>query len=381
MISDRNQLDIRTFLETVTDAIIVIDSTTSLITTWNRAACSLFGYEESEAIGQCPEDLIIPEAQRQAHKDGWERYRKGSPGPLFKGKAPIEVPALTKRGDKLVIELSLSPVGEPNEYEMCDVLAVIRDVTEAREAQARLRKSEKRFRTFFEDASIGIGMVSLKGEWLEVNDSLCQIIGYSRDELLTMDFQQITHPEDLYRDLESLGCLLTGEIPTYQLEKRYVHKDGSIVWVVLNASVIHADSGEALYLVSQVRDITPRKRAEGLAARILGKLTGETTAVHGDLPEHVDYGHSASPLPPMQPTSRPTPRHDAERINEESPLSPREVEVVNLIAEGFTNHQIARRLEVSSSTIKTHVGRIIEKLQVSNRAQAAIMAAELGLIN
>jgi PAS domain S-box-containing protein len=137
------------------------------------------------------------------------------------------------------------------------------DVTERRRAEVVLRESEERFRSAFDFAAIGMALVAPDGRFLKVNRALCEIVGRSETDLLRCTFQSITHPEDLAGDEEQVRRVLTGEVPTYQLEKRYLHADGHVVWVQLNVSLVRDPAGRPLYFVSQVLDITDRKRVEG----------------------------------------------------------------------------------------------------------------------
>jgi PAS domain S-box-containing protein len=118
------------------------------------------------------------------------------------------------------------------------------------------------FRAAFHDAAIGKAIVDLDGSWLHVNKSLCDIVGYNPAELLEIDFQTLTHPDDLAPDLALVNQLLAGKIPNYHLEKRYYHKRGHIVWVLLSVSLIRDPQLRPCYFISQVQDITVRKRAE-----------------------------------------------------------------------------------------------------------------------
>jgi len=126
----------------------------------------------------------------------------------------------------------------------------------------QLRDSEMRFRGTFENAAVGIAHVGVDGSWLRVNQRLCDMVGYRREELLRKTFQDITHPEDLKADLEQFGPLMRGEIDTYSMEKRYFHKDGHIVWINLTTALQRDESGQPLYCISMIEDISARKRAE-----------------------------------------------------------------------------------------------------------------------
>jgi PAS domain S-box-containing protein len=126
----------------------------------------------------------------------------------------------------------------------------------------RLRDSEVRFRGTFENAAVGIAHVDVNGFWLRVNQRLCEMVGYGREELLRKTFQDITHPDDLKAELDQFGALMRGEIGTYSMEKRCFHKDGHVVWINLTTALQRDQGGQPLYCISIVEDISARRRAE-----------------------------------------------------------------------------------------------------------------------
>jgi PAS domain S-box-containing protein len=136
------------------------------------------------------------------------------------------------------------------------------DITQRKKAEQNLEISEETFRNAFEHSSIGMVLVSTEGKFLKVNKSICDLLGYTREELLVKTFQEITHPDDLEADLTLLQKTLNKEIKNYQLEKRYYTKAGNVIWIVLNVSLVLGQDGEPLYFVSQIKDITARKEAE-----------------------------------------------------------------------------------------------------------------------
>lgn len=142
------------------------------------------------------------------------------------------------------------------------VVGISLDIDAHKHLEMHLRENEERFRGAFEFAAIGMALVAPDGRWLRVNRSLCQIVGYAADELLATDFQSITHPEDLDKGVGHLRRVLDESLSHYDIEKRYLHKDGHIVWVLLSVSVVRDDTGEPMYFVSQIQDITERKRLE-----------------------------------------------------------------------------------------------------------------------
>lgn len=118
------------------------------------------------------------------------------------------------------------------------------------------------FQNAFEHAAIGMALVAPDGKWLRVNRSVCEITGYSEQELLQRSFQDITHPDDLDVDLANVDKMLKGEIDTYQMEKRYYHKNGATVWALLSVSLVRDDRGRPRFFISQIQDITSRKEGE-----------------------------------------------------------------------------------------------------------------------
>lgn len=146
------------------------------------------------------------------------------------------------------------------------------DITTRKQAEEALRESEERFRATFEQAAVGIAHVAPDGRWLWVNQKLCDIVGYTREELMGKTFQDITHPEDLATDLKYAHQMLRKEIPTYSMEKRYIHKNGSHVWINLTVSLVHRPSGDPAYFIAFIEDITRRKQAEDQILRLNEEL-------------------------------------------------------------------------------------------------------------
>ena len=130
------------------------------------------------------------------------------------------------------------------------------------QAQAALKESEERFRNAFDYAGIGMALVDLDGRFMKVNQSLCEMTGYSESELLATTFQAITHPDDLATDVTLAKRLLASEIRFYQLEKRYIHKQGQIVWILLSGSLVRDFQDQPIYFIAQIQDISDRKSTE-----------------------------------------------------------------------------------------------------------------------
>jgi diguanylate cyclase (GGDEF)-like protein/PAS domain S-box-containing protein len=183
----------------------------------------------------------------------------------------------------------------------------VQDTTERKRAEEDLKASEALFREAMVHAPIGKALVSLDGYFMNVNPALCEITGYGEDEFRFLTFQEITHPDDLDSDLENVARLLGGTIKSYQMEKRYLHKRGHPVWIMLSVSLARNEEGRPLYFVSQIQDITRQKGHEEELKRLnaelyrtsrLDHLTGlkNRLQLQEDLEALVDrtrrYGHS-----------------------------------------------------------------------------------------
>jgi PAS domain S-box-containing protein len=317
----------RLLLESSTDAVFIGGPTGEVVDA-NPAACRLLGRALEEIIGLRPKDFAAPE---------WEDFVDRSVAAKFGRESEsshYEYVVVDKAGARIPVEVTSTVLYEGDR--IVGVQALLRDLRESQRAQRALRESEERFRGAFEAAPIGMALTSIDGRWLKVNDAFCEIVGYTAAELLTMSFQEITHPDDLAEDVSLGGLVVAGELPSLQLDKRFVRKDGSPVWTHLSVSVIRAEDGSPAYSVAQILDIDERKRRE------LGE------AAPGGGP---------------------------------GPLSPREREVLSLLAEGRTSAEVGVLLGVSEETVQTHVRRAMTKLEARSRTQAVASAIRLGWLD
>ena len=151
-----------------------------------------------------------------------------------------------------------------------------RHIAEQRRISKALLETEAHFRNAFDYAAIGMALVSPQGAWLRVNRSLCELVGYSEEELLRSNFQAITHADDVGNDLANLYRLIQGETPTCQVEKRYVHKLGQVVWAMNSVSLVHDSEDKPAHFIFQIQDISERKRAESAlqSLSLVDELTG-----------------------------------------------------------------------------------------------------------
>ena len=312
-----------------TDEAVVESDIRGLITRVNSAICHLTGYEQTDLVGTAAISLVAPEwtefvlHQQERMVESLEEVTHYQCVLLSKHGARVQVSAtstlLRDNGEVIGGRIELCPNREHSAVER------------------RLEESEERFRGAFEGAAIGMAMVSTDGRWLKVNRALCQLLGYSKDELLERTFQNLTHPEDLERDLASLRDVLQGNISWYHMEKRYIRKDGQIMWGLLAVSPVHGADGEPAYLVKQIHDISAAKQLE-LSA---------TASLKGTTPK----------------------------------LSRRETQVLALLADGYLTAETAQELGIGEETVQTLVKRAMKKLSARNRTQAVASALRLRLLD
>ncbi len=245
----------RSVVETASDAIITIDETSKILFI-NKAAEKIFGYTVAEMTGS-QLTMLMPESFGDLHHKGIENYLES--GNKHISWDQIEFPGLHRDGREILLELSFSEFTQlGNRY----FTGLIKDITERKRTEENLRESNERFAAAFEQAPIGVALVSPDGRWLKVNRSLCELVGYSEKELLKLTISDITHPDDLKDSLNNLHRTLSREISNYQAEKRYIHRLGHVISVMLHVALICDKEHKPLYLIGQIQDITESKKAE-----------------------------------------------------------------------------------------------------------------------
>ncbi|MEG3437953.1 PAS domain S-box protein [Pannus brasiliensis CCIBt3594] len=246
---------------------------------WSKQAERVFGWR-SEEIPVLPIDLIYPE-DRERSTEHLHRLLSGT----VKGES-ILLRNYTKDGRLITCQWYSSAIlDDSGDFHSC--LAFAWDITDRVKAEECLRESEERFRSAFEDTGNGMALVALDGRFLQVNRSLCEMIGYGEAELLTKGFQDITHPDDASANLEGLERLLTGQIRVYRVEKRYLHASGRIVWGSVTVSTITDKAGNPLYFVVQIQDISERHQLDRLKDEFISIVSHELrtplTSIRGSL--------------------------------------------------------------------------------------------------
>ncbi len=225
------------------------------VESWNPAASTIFGYSFNEVMGQHAFKAIVPPEAQPLIDELWQRLISGDT------TANSVNENITRDGRRIVCQWSNTPLFD-HDGTVSGVLSMVQDITDRVQAEDNLRVSEERFRSTFEKAAVGVAHIGNDGRWVQVNRKLCEILGYSRDEMLAgMRFQDITHPDDLERNVTLFEKALTKNLSSYAMEKRYLHKTGRVVWGNLTASLVDAPDSEP-YFVAVIEDITARKRAE-----------------------------------------------------------------------------------------------------------------------
>jgi len=261
---DKERVRLLAITSAARDAIVQINSRDE-ITLWNEAAASLFGYGTDEALGQRLHRLITPERFLKQHEDAFPDFCRTGLGDAI-GKT-LELVARNKAGDEFPIELSLSAVMLNGEWH---AVGICRDISQRRQAELQLQRSEARFRTSFENASVGQALADPGGKFTALNRKFCRMLGYTEAELLGKTFVELTHPDDLEQSLQVRRDLVDGRLQLSRLEKRYFKKDGAAVWADVSVTVTRDAEGNVLQFNTHAIDITDRKYAEE------GKTRSET---------------------------------------------------------------------------------------------------------
>jgi diguanylate cyclase (GGDEF)-like protein/PAS domain S-box-containing protein len=253
-------IEYRSILETAHESFIAAQADGRIVD-WNQQAERDFGWSRDQVIGRQLADTVIPPRS-------WEVYREGFDHLLRTGEHTLlgrrfEMPAMHRDGSEFPVEITVSALPSDGGYRLNIFL---HDISKRRESDRALREAEERFRRSFHDSAAGMAIVSTEGRWLQVNQALADLTGYTKGELIGMSFADITHPDDVDAEIEALDQLVAGERRRYVTEKRYLRADGHLVWVSLSLSPVRDEDGEALYLVSHMHDVTERKQTEAKLA-------------------------------------------------------------------------------------------------------------------
>ena len=262
--------DFQAMIERAPEAVIVYNFETFLYL--NPFAAERLGADATSLIGQRIMDFVHPDSKALVTDRLGQLARTGTAGPA------MDIRFVSRSGEVIPAEIVNVPItfdGQPA------ILGLIRDISKRNDAERALRESEELFANAFRYSPHGMAFVSLEGRWLRANESLCELLGYSEEELRRIDFQTVTHPEDIADDLTQLPRLASGEISNYNRIKRYYRKDSRLIWVSVAVSAIHDGAGAPIYFITQLQDVTAQRQAEqrSLQAERLGGIAETTVAV------------------------------------------------------------------------------------------------------
>jgi PAS domain S-box-containing protein len=245
-------------LSSIGDAVLTTD-TAANITYLNPVAERMTGWTSAEAAGK-PLETVINIVNEQTREPAPHPVRKV----LREGRV-VELAnhtvLISREGKSTPIEDSAAPIRD-SAGTVCGAVMVFHDVTRRRRAEQLLQQSERRFRTTFNQAAVGMATASLSGRFEQVNRRFTEILGYSEAELSQRSFLDVTYPEDLQRTVAEMGRLRTGEISEYSLEKRYVRKDRRVVWSLTTVTMLKDEKQQPVCFVGVIEDITQRREAE-----------------------------------------------------------------------------------------------------------------------
>ena len=227
----------------------------------NPAFTKITGYSEAEVLGKTPRILQGPKTDKNTLKQLKQALQMGEP---WSGEAIN----YRKDGSAFYMQWSIDAIRNEVD-EITHWVSVFRDVTEDKKSQELLRLREEEFQLIFENAPTGVAIMDLDGKYINVNPPLCDILGYSKPELLDLSYIDITHPDDIEISKEYLHKLISGELSGYSIEKRYIRKDNKVISVVLNIALVnesvalaHDEKGNPALLITHILDITNEIEAE-----------------------------------------------------------------------------------------------------------------------
>ncbi|MBN2349750.1 MAG: PAS domain S-box protein [Bacteroidales bacterium] len=252
----QSQAEFRTMLYSIGDGVLTTDRT-GKVQFLNPVAERLTGWKEHEAKNKALQDvfnIINEESRIKVRGEGLKEIGKNFTGGLSNHIL------INRKGEKTPITTNGAPI-KNIKGEIIGVVLVFRDQTKERAGQLALKDSEQRFRSVFESSSIGKSMTSMDGS-LITNKAFSSMLGYTHDEFLAKNWKEITHPEDIKQSMDIAQSLIGGRNKSIDFEKRYIHKNGNVVWTRVNTALQRDDSGNPLFFITSVIDITDRKRTE-----------------------------------------------------------------------------------------------------------------------
>jgi two-component system sporulation sensor kinase A len=243
-----------TSLKELLNQVALVEEGTIISVSANFA--SIFEYGQDELIGMSLTDLVAA-----SDRDAFD-VRLNMGYAAVDQQVKWRASGIKKDGSHLFFEL-IGILKMSNDKSLL-VISEVTNISEQQREEKLIIEIEERFRIAFNYATVGMALVAINGRFMESNYAICELLGYEETELGELTFQQITHPDDVSKYLENNTRLLIGEVPYYELENRWLHQSGRIVWGFLSVTLVRDESGKPLYFILQLQDITRRKEAEEL---------------------------------------------------------------------------------------------------------------------
>jgi PAS domain S-box-containing protein len=248
---ENQRLQLSTLLETIPYGIEEADLQGSILYA-NPAYHRLFGYQPGELLGHSVWTLMLDDEMQRMKRLIRTRLFEEMPVP-----ETIHAKARRKDGQEIDIQIDWD-YRRDADNRITGTISVITDITLRNRTEQALRDSEARFRSIFDDTGASIGIADISGRMLSVNQAMCEFLGYTREELLSMNFAQFTHPEEHASSLEMFGQTVDGKTERYRLEKRYLRKDGSVRWGLLSTTLVRDEVGLPSHVIGLIQDISDR---------------------------------------------------------------------------------------------------------------------------
>ena len=238
------------------DDSVFVHAVSGRILDCNEASCQLLGYTRAELLSLQTKDIYAPEFV--------EGFQEQLAQQVTRGRCGCEAAHLAKDGHHIPVDITLSAIKYQGD---AAILSVTHDITQHKLDEEALQRSEAQSRAIFEGAAVGIALLNLDGTIFDSNPALQQLLGFNMQELRGVNFRAIIHPEDADQYISSFQAMVANQQDAYELQQRYVRRDGNVVWGQLAASVVRNIDGSPAFIVAMVEDITKRREAEEEVSR------------------------------------------------------------------------------------------------------------------
>jgi PAS domain S-box-containing protein len=278
-----SEAQLRTLVKTIPDLVWLKDPR-GVFLACNREFERLFDSSEADIVGKTDHDFLEADQAEFFRQKDREAMAAGAP------TVNQEWVTYSEDGRRALLETIKTPMTDAD-GRLVGVLGIARDITEHKRTEKELRDSESRLRLTFDRAPIGANIAGVDLCFQEVNEAMCHFLGYTPEELTAHSFRDVTHPDDVAADRSGLEAMLAGTSDSHSRDKRYVRKDGRVVWGHLTVRLVRDESGAPMYLLGMIEDINERRRAEEAekaAVQLVTRALDATVVAMGALAEMRD---------------------------------------------------------------------------------------------